>query len=57
MTFEAAARLGPILLHSLDALHLASALELGDDLESIVCYDERLSQAAAALGIPVTAPD
>lgn len=54
--FEEAARLDPPELRSLDAIHLASALDLGDDLEGIVTYDERLAAAAAANGIRVFAP-
>lgn len=54
--FEDAARLDPPELRSLDAIHLASALDLGDDLEGIVTYDERLAAAATANGIGVTAP-
>ena len=55
-TFEAATRLEPASLRSLDAVHLASALELGDDLEAVVAYDERLAAAAAANGLTVLAP-
>ncbi len=54
--FEAAARLEPTTLRSLDALHLAAALDLGDDLDSLVTYDDRLAEAARANGIVVTAP-
>lgn len=52
----AAGLLAPELLRTLDALHLAAALELGDDLEAMVTYDERLADAAAANGVPVVAP-
>jgi predicted nucleic acid-binding protein len=55
-TFEAAGRLDPTLLRTLDALHLAVALDLGDDLEGIVTYDERLAGAARAHGVAVHAP-
>ena len=54
--FESAGRLDPDGLRSLDALHVATALELGDDLRGIVTYDERLAAAATANGIPVVAP-
>lgn len=54
--FEQASRLDPHGLRSLDAIHLAAALELGDDLESLVTYDDRLAEAAALNGIAVTAP-
>jgi len=55
-TFERAAELEPAVLRSLDALHLATALELGDDLDGIVVYDRRLAEAAARLGLVVQAP-
>lgn len=54
--FEQAALLEPDLLRSLDALHLAAALDLGDDLDGIITYDDRLGSAAAALGMVVIAP-
>lgn len=54
--FEQASRLDPPSLCSLDAIHLAAALDLGDDLESMVTYDDRLAEAATRNGIPVTAP-
>jgi len=54
--FEAAARIDPPTLRTLDAIHLAAALDLGDDLEAIVTYDERLAGAAATNGIRVAAP-
>ena len=43
------------VLRTLDALHIAAALTLGDELEGIVAYDERLTQAATALAIRVVA--
>jgi predicted nucleic acid-binding protein len=52
----AAARLGPVTLRSLDAIHLASALELGDDLDDFVTYDRRLADAARSLGLRVISP-
>jgi predicted nucleic acid-binding protein len=51
-----AARLGPDTLRSLDALHLATALELGDDLAAVVTYDARMAAAATSLGLAVLAP-
>jgi predicted nucleic acid-binding protein len=51
-----AAALGPPSLRTLDAIHLATALELGDELTAFVSYDDRLSAAARDLGIPVVAP-
>jgi predicted nucleic acid-binding protein len=54
--FEQAGTLEPDLLRSLDALHLAAALDLGDDLDGVVTYDDRLASAAVALGAVVIAP-
>jgi len=53
---ERAAMLEPDLLRSLDSLHLAAALELGDELEGLVTYDKRLAESAQSLGIRVVAP-
>jgi len=54
--FERAATLDPDSLRSLDAIHLASAMELGDELDEIVTYDTRLAQAARNYGITVFSP-
>ncbi len=54
--FEQAGRLEPIALRSLDALHLASALDLGDDLDGFITYDERLARGAEANAITVVSP-
>ena len=51
-----AAGLAPADLRTLDAIHLATALSLGDDLTSLVTYDGRLRDAAAVAGIDVIAP-
>jgi uncharacterized protein len=42
------------LLRGLDALHLASALHLG--VTAVATYDERLGDAARAVGLEVVAP-
>lgn len=55
-TFFVAGRLAPPSLRSLDALHLATAMEIGDDLEGIVAYDERLTGAARAASLEVVIP-
>lgn len=54
--FEAAALLDPPSLRTLDAVHLAVALELGDDLDGLVTYDDRLADAARNSAITVLAP-
>ena len=55
-TFERAATLDAEELRSLDALHLAAALELGDELDGIVTYDSRMAAAASLYGVAVIAP-
>jgi predicted nucleic acid-binding protein len=46
----------PVALRSLDAIHLASALELGDELDAFVTYDARQADAARELGLSVVSP-
>ena len=43
-------------LRTLDAIHLATAIALENDLGAIACYDDRLAQAATAEGIVVVSP-
>lgn len=54
--FTEAGRIGPATLRTLDAIHLATALRLGSDLEGIVAYDDRLADAARRNGVAVLAP-
>lgn len=44
------------ILRSLDAVHVASAQLLGDELRAVVTYDQRMAEAALAVGLPVQAP-
>jgi uncharacterized protein len=53
---EAASRLPDPALRSLDALHLATALQLDRDLEALVTYDSRLAAAAGRQRLPVVTP-
>ena len=46
----------PAELRSLDAIHLATAQQLGADLARVVTYDERMGAAAESLGWAVAAP-
>jgi uncharacterized protein len=46
----------PPSLRTLDAIHLATALSLGDRVDAFVVYDERLAAAAAAYGLGVASP-
>ncbi len=48
--------LDPPELRSLDAVHLATALDLGRDLDGFVTYDDRLARAAQDAGIATFAP-
>jgi hypothetical protein len=44
-------------LRSLDAIHLATGHAVfGNQLSGFVCYDDRLLNAAAAIGLPAVAP-
>lgn len=51
----AAAHLPPLEVRSRDALHIASAAELGD-LEALVTYDHRMEAAARGYGLHVESP-
>jgi predicted nucleic acid-binding protein len=51
-----AGRVEPAALRSLDAIHLATALVLGEDLGVFVTYDERLAAAARHATLPVETP-
>lgn len=53
---EIAAHLDPPALRSLDAIHIATALRLGDELHALVTYDQRMIEAAERLGLPVASP-
>jgi uncharacterized protein len=53
---EAASRLPDPWVRSLDAVHLATALQLGQDLDALVTYDRRLASAAERHALPVRGP-
>ena len=53
---RSAAALAPSTLRTLDAIHLATALAFGSELEAFVTYDDRLAEAARAAGLPVDRP-
>jgi len=48
--------LQPAELRTLDAIHLATAAQLGPELGAVVTYDERMSDAAKRLGHRVASP-
>lgn len=43
-------------LRSLDAIHIATALDLGERLDGICAYDTRMISAAETLGLPMFTP-
>jgi uncharacterized protein len=51
-----AAAIWPAELSLIDAVHLATALTLGDGLGALCTYDARLQDAASAAGVRVVAP-
>lgn len=53
---EHAAELEPSTLRSLDAIHVASALMLGDALGAAIAYDGRMLNALRSAGLPALAP-
>jgi len=53
---DAATSLEPAGLRSLDALHLATALSVRDEIGVLVTYDQRLAEAAEGHGLVVASP-
>jgi predicted nucleic acid-binding protein len=53
---DEAASIVPVELRSLDALHLATALSIRDEIGTFVTYDDRLAATAVAHGLPVSQP-
>jgi hypothetical protein len=51
-----AASVRPVTLHAINAIHLASALVLRQELTSFVSYDKRLLAAAQEAGLPTASP-
>jgi uncharacterized protein len=53
---EQAGSVGAPVLRTLDALHMASALSIRDELTAFVAYETRLAASASAEGLEVGAP-
>jgi len=53
---DRAGSLEPRVIRTLDAIHLATALALGDDLEVVVTYDARMAEGARLLGLDAASP-
>ena len=56
VVLETASRLPDPVLRTLDAIHVATALLIRDDLDVLVSYDHRMLAAAAAHGLPTASP-
>ena len=56
VVIERAGRLPDPLLRTLDAIHLATALLIREDVETVLTYDTRLATAAREHGLAVAAP-
>lgn len=48
--------IGPSTLRSLDAIHLASAAHIGEQLTGVLAYDRRLLEGCARLGYVTWSP-
>jgi predicted nucleic acid-binding protein len=46
----------PSSVGALDAIHIASALSLGDDLAAVATYDKRMQEALALANVEILAP-
>ncbi len=53
---DAAGILEPRILRTLDAVHPATALAIGDDIDVVVTYDERMVAAAGLVGLRTASP-
>lgn len=54
---NSAGLLSPTGLRTLDAIHLATAHQLGDEVRTLVTYDVRMAEAARQLDYRVVSPD
>lgn len=51
-----AAALEPLKLRTLDAIHLATAMSVRDDIGALITYDDRLAEASRLRGFDVRSP-
>lgn len=51
-----ASYLKPVSVRSLDAIHVATALEIQADLDALLSYDNRLLKSASDAGLKVLSP-
>jgi uncharacterized protein len=53
---DRAGMLDPTILRSLDAIHVATALSVADDIDRVVTYDQRMQHASRTVGFAVESP-
>lgn len=53
---EGAARLRPRTIRSLDAIHIATAISVGEAELDVITYDDRMADAVRANGLRVAQP-
>ena len=53
---HSAARVRPTALRSLDAIHMASAVAIAEEIAAFVTYDARLADAVREAGLTVATP-
>lgn len=51
-----ASTMEPSTLRTLDSIHLATAIEIGREIEAILTYDDRMADAARSIGLEVASP-
>jgi predicted nucleic acid-binding protein len=54
---DLAGMIDPPEVRTVDAIHLAAAWTMREDLHSVVTYDRRMQAGAVVLGLPVESPD
>jgi predicted nucleic acid-binding protein len=56
LVLDRAGRLDPVELRSLDAIHVATALDLGSEIDTLLTYDARLISFCSGFGLVVASP-
>jgi predicted nucleic acid-binding protein len=56
IVLETASRMPDPLLRTLDAIHVATAVLIRENVDVLVSYDKRMLTAAAAQGLPIASP-
>ena len=56
VVLETASRLPDPVLRTLDAIHVATALQIREDVDVLLSYDHRMLAAATAHGLPTASP-